>query len=101
MVVVDSCLFLDERMLYFLTHRIFQKVSNISAFGLSCSHISSATSIGQHFHGRRKLFMLSLQSTAAAVGGMVYPYALAYLRYGFQHIIIMMFFMCRKILYKG
>ncbi|XP_045184278.2 monocarboxylate transporter 12-like isoform X4 [Mercenaria mercenaria] len=57
-----------------------------SGFGFSCVYITSASAVSQHFSGRKRLLYLSVQTSGAGIGGMIYPFVIRYLSdlYGFR-----------------
>ncbi|XP_060557630.1 monocarboxylate transporter 14-like [Ruditapes philippinarum] len=73
---------------YFATSVAYMIISIgiLMAVGFSCMFISSSTAIVQHFKGKQRLLMLSLQGSGAGLGGMIYPYLLRYLssQYGIR-----------------
>ncbi|KAL4231963.1 hypothetical protein ACF0H5_009540 [Mactra antiquata] len=78
----------------------------IVSFGIVCGlgftnlYICSVTALCQNFQGKRRLFMLAVQSTGVGVGGMVHPYLLSYLSqvYGFRGALLILGALCANII---
>ncbi|XP_045184281.2 monocarboxylate transporter 9-like [Mercenaria mercenaria] len=50
-----------------------------TGFGYSCVNITSASALSQHVSGRKTLLYLSVQTSMAGIGGMIYPFVIRYL----------------------
>ncbi|XP_045176440.2 monocarboxylate transporter 1-like isoform X2 [Mercenaria mercenaria] len=80
--VFGSCLATSGLVLsYFASSILILDISIgiILAFGSSCLYIASSISIGKHFSGEKRHILMSIQSAAGGLGGMIFPFVLKYL----------------------